>query len=117
MAAERQPHHRAEQIDVVDCIELRIPADAKLENRRNAGANIDIAGIDAVNAAEHLQQRALAAAVAPHDAECLAGVQFEADALERLKSIERLPFEQSEDVLADRVAPHARNLKRLRHIR
>ena len=38
-SAQRQPHHGAKQLDVVDRIEVRIPADAELEDRRDRRAN------------------------------------------------------------------------------
>ena len=52
--------------------EIGVEADAELDERRQPAADLDPAGVDVVDPGEALQQRALAAAVAPDDAEELA---------------------------------------------
>ncbi len=58
--------------------EVRVEADAELDERRQAAVDPDLPAVDAVDAGEALQQRALAAAVAPGDPEELAGADVEA---------------------------------------
>ncbi len=74
----------------------------------------DVAGVRRIHAADDLQQRALAAAVAAHDAERLALSHLEANPLEHLKPLEAPRLEQPEHVLADGVAADGRNPERLR---
>ena len=74
--------------DVVHGVELGIPADAQLENRRDRGACVDATPIGRIHAAHDLQQRALARPVAPHDAERFAAPDVEADAVEHLEALE-----------------------------
>ena len=73
----------------------------------------DRAAVGLIDAGDNLQQRAFAATVAPHDAERFAVTQLEADVVEHLQQIE-LPWPQyTHQVLADRLAPFARNLESL----
>ncbi len=70
-------------------VELRIPADAQLQNRRDRGVADDPSAVRLIHAADDLQQRALAAAVAAHDPERLAAAHREADAVEHLQPLNR----------------------------
>ena len=72
-------------------------------------------GIGRVDAAEDLEQRALAAAVAAHDAERLAAAAASKLTSSSTCSVLEAPrLEHAEDVLAHRVAAHARDPERLR---
>ncbi len=56
-------------IDVVARGQVGVEADAELDERREPSGDRDPPGVDAVDAGDALQQRALAAAVAPDDPE------------------------------------------------
>src|SRR5581483_3641600 len=61
------------------------------------------------DAAQHLEQRALAGSVSAHDAERFTAAQLEADVCENLQALEPPRTEHAEDMLAHRFPPHRRN--------
>ena len=81
--AWREPHHDPVEHDVVARREVLVEADAELDERRQSPVHPDPPAVDAVDAGEALQQRALAAAVAPGDAEELAAAHVEGDVVQR----------------------------------
>ena len=124
--AKGQAHDRAEQFDVVDRVEVGIPSDAEFEDRRHRGADVHPAGVGLVDPGHDLQQGALPAPVASHQAEAFAAPQLEADVVEHLQPLFRPRAEQVERMLADGLAAARRNhealgdagdLDRARHVR
>ena len=79
---DRVDHH------VVAGGQLRVEADAQLDERREAPVDAQLAGVDVVDPGEALQQRALAAAVAADDAEELARRDVDADVLDGPQHVE-----------------------------
>src|SRR5262245_8567433 len=73
------PHDGPEELDIVDRIQIRVPSDAKLEDRCDRGAHQDSPRVRRVNPRDDLEKRALARAVTPHQAEALTGPKLEAD--------------------------------------
>ena len=67
--------------------ELRVEADPELDERCHPTADRDPSRVRTVDARQTLQQRALAAAVAPDDAEELACGDLEADVLQRAEGL------------------------------
>src|SRR6185503_14957591 len=95
--------------DVVDGIELGVPADAELEDRRDAGVDSHLAAVGGVDAAQHFEQRALARPVAPHDAERISSMEGEGHVLQHRQAIDLPWSEQAEEMFAHRVATNARD--------
>ena len=87
---------------------------AKLEHRCDLAADDHAAGVRPIDAAEDLQQRALATAVAPHDAQRLTAIDAEVEPVEYLQPLEAARLEQTHHVLADRVPANRRNPERFR---
>ena len=112
----RQAEQRAVDADVVACVEIRVEADAELDERREPAVDADGAGVGAVDAGEDLQQRALAAAVRADDAEALAVRRREADVVERVVLLVVELAERVEEELLDRRLPLVRQQERLRDV-
>ena len=70
--AARQPEHDRVDDHVLARGQLRVEADAELDERREAAVHLHVAAVDLVDARQALEQRALAGAVAADDAEELA---------------------------------------------
>ena len=83
--ARGEPEHDPVQRDVVAGGEVRVEADAELDERRHPPVAPDLPPVGAVDAGQALQQRALAAAVAPDDAEELPRLDREGDVLQRVQ--------------------------------
>ena len=66
-SSSRQAEQRAVDADVVARGQLRVEADAELDERREHAVDANASRVRAVDAGEDLQQRALAAAVRPDD--------------------------------------------------
>jgi hypothetical protein len=81
----RDAEQRRVDDDVVARGQLGIETDSELDERRHSSPNGDLAAVAAVDAREALEKRALAGAVPPDDAEELARMHREGDALERVK--------------------------------
>ena len=79
-------HHAVEQ-DVVARRELHVEAHAELDERRDPPRHLDPAAVEAVDAGQALQQRALARPVSADDPEELAGLDVEADVLEGVQAV------------------------------
>ena len=77
--AASQAHHHAVERDVLAGGQLGVEPDAELDERRQAAGHPDRARVGAIDAGQHLQQRALARPVAPHDPEELAAVHVKRD--------------------------------------
>ncbi len=77
-----QSHHHAVQDDVVAGGQLRVEADAELEEGGEAAGDLDRPAVGRVDAREQLQQGALAGAVAADDPEELALGDVEAEVVE-----------------------------------
>ena len=80
--ATGQPEERPVDPDVVARGELGVEPDPELDERRESSVDTDEPCVLAVDAGEDLEQRALAAAVRPDDAEELASHDREADVVE-----------------------------------
>ena len=80
--AARKTEQRAVDPDVVARVQLRVEADAELDERREQAVDANAAAVGAVDAGEDLQQRALAAPVRADDAEELAAVDREGDVVQ-----------------------------------
>ena len=78
-----EAEHRAAEEDVLAGGELRIEADAELEERGELAVHAGVAGVGFVDAAEDLEQRALATSVGTGDAEELPGRDVEGDVPQR----------------------------------
>jgi len=76
-------------------------------------AGVDAAAVEPVDAGHALEQRALARAVASHDAEELAVGDVEGDVVERDELLHRAAPEGVEDRLLERVDPLGRDAERL----
>ena len=100
--APRQAEHDRVDQHVVASGQLGVEADAQLDERGQPPAHADLAGIDRVDAGEALEQRALAAAVAPHDAEELAALDLEAHVLEGRELVGRPRRERMQHALLQR---------------
>ena len=68
----REPEHDRVDDHVVARGEIGVEADAELDERRQTAADRDLSRVDVVDPGKALEQRALAAAVAPDDPEELA---------------------------------------------
>src|SRR5271170_6466346 len=89
IASPRLPRREAEhdpvQCDVVKGRKIGIEANTQLDEGGHATVAPDVSLVRAVYAGEALQQRALAATVAPDDAEELPWLDGEGDVLQRLQ--------------------------------
>ena len=99
----REPEHDRVDHHVVAGGEVGVEADAQLDERRQPPPDAQLAGVDAVDPGEALQERALAAAVAPDDPEELAFRDLHADVVDRLKHVERARAERMQGALLERV--------------
>ena len=81
--AARDAVDRPAQVDVLDRRVLGVEAGADLEQRRDAPVDRDRARVGLDDAGEQLEQRRLARAVAPDDADGLPVRDLERDAVER----------------------------------
>ena len=79
----RQPEQRAVQVDVLAPGQLGVDAGAHLDQRTGAAGDLDPAGVRVHHPGQDLQQRRLARAVDPDQADRLAGLDPEVDVLER----------------------------------
>ena len=79
----RHAEDRTIEEDVLAARQLRVKARAHLEQARHAAADLDAPGARLGNPREDLQQRRLAGAIAPDDADHLATLDLEVDILER----------------------------------
>jgi hypothetical protein len=98
----REPEHDAVDEHVVAGREIRVEADAELDERGQPPAHADRAAVDPVDAREALQQRALARAVAAHDAEELALADGEGDVVQRLQPVGRRAAQRVQGALLER---------------
>ena len=73
--------------DVVAGRQVHVEADAKLDEWRQSSRDRYAAAVDAVDAGDALEQRALAAAVAPDDPEELAGCDLQRDVLDGVELV------------------------------
>ena len=101
--ARGEPHHDPVEHDVVARGEVGVEADAQLDEGRQAPVHPDPAAVDAVDPGQALQQRALAAAVAPGDPEELALAHVEGDVVERLEGLVAGAAQRVERALLERV--------------
>ena len=85
--ARREAHHDPVEHDVVARGQILVEADAELDEGRQAPVHPDPPAVDAVDAGQALQQRALAAAVAPGDPEELARAHVEGDVAQRFERL------------------------------
>src|SRR5438046_1125077 len=106
---ERHAQDRRQDHHVVHGVELGIPTDAEFENRGHWRADHDGPGVRRVDAAEDLEQRALARSVAPHDRDRLAAIDLQVDLSQHAQRLDPRRSKESEDVLANRLPPDARN--------
>ena len=113
MSCGRQSHHHPVEDDVFARGQLRVEADAELDEGRQPAGHLDPAGVRPVDAGEQLQQGALAGAVAADDAEELALLDLEGDPIEGPQLAELAGGEGSDDPLFQRVDPVGRNAERL----
>ena len=111
--APAEPHHHAVEHDVLARGQLRVEADAELDERRQPSRDPDAPGVGAVDARHDLQQRALARAVAPDDAEELALVHVERDPPQRLQLAVAAARERVQRALLERVDPVLRDAEGL----
>ena len=109
-----EAEERAVDPDVVACGELRVEADAELDERRQPAVDSHRSGVLSVDPGEDLEERALAAAVRPDDPEELALVDREAHVVERLLHLVLGAVERVEDVLLERRSPLVRQPEGLR---
>ena len=100
--ARREAEHDPVHDDVVARGEVRVEADAQLDERRQAAAHPDVA-LGLVDPGHALQQRALAAAVAPGDPEELARLHRHRDVVQRLVAVAADPTPRMEGPLLERV--------------
>src|SRR5262249_44552074 len=112
--AARQAHEHAADLDVRACAELGVEADAELDERREPARDPHGSRVRAVDAGEHLQERALAAAVRPDDAEELALGNREGHLPEGVVALVRDPVERVGEVLLEPGALLVRDPERLR---
>ena len=108
-----EPEHDRVDDDVLARGEIGVEADAELDERAHAPAHADRPAVDAVDPGDALHQRALAAAVAPGDAEELALADLEGDVLQRAELFELAVADRMKDPLLDREGGFARDPKRL----
>ena len=77
-----QPVDRRVQVHVLDARELRVESGADLDQRPDPAADLKLAGRGREDPRDQLQQRRLARAVGPDDAERLSGPDVEVDVAE-----------------------------------
>ena len=97
--ARGEPEDGAVQIDVVAAAEFGVESGAEFEQRGDAAVNTDRAGSGMQDPGHHLQERALAGAVLPDDAEGLAALDLEADVVERPEILVALQTIQGQQLL------------------
>ena len=102
LLAREAEHDRVED-HVVARREVDVEADAQLDERRQPAAHVHPAGVDVVDPGQALQQRALAAAVAPDDAEELAPRDVHADVVDGPQQVEGARLERVQGALLQRV--------------
>ena len=96
--ARGEPQNRAVQVDVVPAAEFGVKSSAQFQQRRDAPVDIDRAGGGVQNPRDHLQERALAGAILPDDAERLAALHLKTDIVKRpeilvaLQTVQRQQF-------------------------
>ena len=97
--ARGESQDRAVEVDVIAAAEFRIEAGAEFEQGGDASVNIDRAARRMQDPGHHLQERALAGAVFPHNAEGLAALHLEADVVERPEILVALQTIQGQQLL------------------
>ena len=102
--ARGEAEHDAVERDVVVGGEIGVKADAQLDERRHASVAPDPSLVGAIDAGEALQQRALAAAVAPDDAKELPGRDREGDVLQRVQLLVPRAAQRVQGALLQRMA-------------
>ena len=104
---ERLAARQAEHDRVDDCVVTRgqigIEPDAEFDERRQPTVDFNLAGVDAVDAGQALQQRALATPVATDDAEELPRRDLHAHVLDRAELVEAAGAERVQRPLLQRV--------------
>ena len=96
--------------------QLRVEADAELDERGEPAGDLDPARVGAVDAGEQFQQRALARAVAADDAEELALADLEGDPVERAQLAVLARRERVDGPLFQRVDPLGRDAEGLMQV-
>ena len=104
-----EPEHDGVDDDVLARGEVGVEADAELDEGAHAPAHADRAAVDAVDPGDALHQRALAAAVAPGDAEELPFADLEVDVLQRVQLFELAVADRVKDPFLDREGGFARD--------
>ena len=101
--ARGEAHHDPVEHDVVARGEILVEADAELDEGRQAPVHPDSSAVDAVDAGQALQQRALAAPVAPGDPEELARAHVEGDVAQRFERLMAGAAQRVQRALLERV--------------
>ncbi len=111
--ARREAEHDPVERDVVEGGQIGVEADAQLDEGGHSAVAPDLSLVGAVDARQALQQRALAAAVAPDDAEELPGLDREGDVLQRLQLFVAGASQRVKSPLLERVAAFLGDLEAL----
>ena len=112
LAGAEAEHGRVEH-RVVARRQVGVEADPELDERRHAPVDVDRAAVDAVDPGQALQQRRLARAVAPDDAEELARLHGEGHAAQRVQDVVVAAAERVQRALLERADLLARDLEAL----
>src|SRR5262249_8348961 len=110
----READQHAVDLDVRPRRELVVEADAELDERRDPAADPHRSAVGAIDACEHLEQRALAAPVRADDAEELALGDRERHLAERVVALVLDPLEGMREVLLEPRTLLVRDPERLR---
>ena len=104
--ARREPQNRAVQVDVVPAAEFGVKSSAEFQQRRDAAMDIHRARGGMKDPRNHLQERTLAGAVLPDDAEGLAAFHLKTDIVKRpeiLVALQTIQRQQLLEAVARRV--------------
>ena len=105
---ECQSHDGANHVHVVYGVELGVPAEAQLENRRNRRTADDTPEVGLVNPGDDLQQSRFARSVATHESNTFTRLQLESDVVQDSKVAESPRPKERQCMLAHRVATDVR---------
>ncbi len=108
-----QAEHRRVEDHVVARGQVRVEADAELDERRDAAIYVDRAAVHGVDPREALQQRRLAGAVAADDAKELSRRDRERDVVECVEDVDGASTQRVKRPLLERAHLFPRDLEAL----
>ena len=94
---------------VVDGVEFLVPPDTELEDRCQRRADNRSSAVRGIDTADDFEERALAAAVPPHDPDGFPPSYGQRDSVQHLQALETPRLEDTQHMLAESLPVHCGN--------